>query len=667
MGVLLREALRSMCVNNQWSYAVFWKIGCQNSSLLIWEECCNETASSSSLPRRISGLGVDTQGNEKVQLLTNRMMLNNRIILVGEGLVGRAAFTGHHQWILANSFNRDVHPPEVINEMLLQFSAGIQTVAVFPVVPHGVVQLGSSLPIMENLGFVNDVKGLILQLGCVPGALLSESYRTYEPAADFIGVPVSRMMPSQGHKILQSSAAFVAETSSSKPHFISSGPSDQMVEEASCNLVVDEANLGDRQQEGWQDATGFLAAAAPSNPDAWLNKNFSCCLSNVDAAAEQQQQLQCEDTTSSKRSLGSDDLFDMLGLDDKNRGCENSWGVSEMRRELSDFNIIQEMDSGFGSSSRYELSGADHLLDAVVSGACSSTKQISDETTSESCKTTMTKVSNSSVTTPSYTSPQGSQLYEKKQGTPVVVVGPSQVYGSQISSWVEQAHSLKREGSPRTMIKNETAKPANNRKRLKPGENPRPRPKDRQMIQDRVKELREIIPNGAKCSIDALLERTIKHMLFLQNVSKHSDKLKQTGESKIMKEEGAFEGGATWAFEVGSKSLVCPIVVEDLNPPRIFQVEMLCEQRGFFLEIADWIRSLGLTILKGVIETRIDKIWARFTVEANRDSTRMEIFMQLVNILEQTMKSGGNSKSILDGVKATMPITNLPVTGGCSM
>ena len=39
---------------------------------------------------------------------------------------------------------------------------------------------------------------------------------------------------------------------------------------------------------------------------------------------------------------------------------------------------------------------------------------------------------------------------------------------------------------------------AENRKMLKPGENPRPRPKDRQMIQDRVKELREIVPNGAK-------------------------------------------------------------------------------------------------------------------------------------------------------------------------
>ncbi|XP_010510794.1 PREDICTED: transcription factor LHW-like isoform X2 [Camelina sativa] len=588
------------------------------------------------------------------------MMLNNRIILVGEGLVGRAAFTGHHQWILANSFNRDVHPPEVINEMLLQFSAGIQTVAVFPVVPHGVVQLGSSLPIMENLGFVNDVKALILQLGCVPGALLSENYRTYEPAADFIGVPVSRMIPSQGHKILQSSA-FVAETS--KPHFNSTGSSDQMVEEAPSNIVdeqIKQANLRDRNEGGWQNTMGYLTAAevaVPStNPDAWLNQNFSC-MSNVDAAG---QQLQCDDI-SSKRSLGSDDLFDMLGLDDKNKGCDNSWGVSQMRtdvltRELSDFRIIQEMDPEFVSSG-YELSGTDHLLDAVVSGACSSSKQISDET-SESCKTTLTKVSNSSVTTPSHSSPQGSQLFEKKHVQPP---GPSSVYGSQISSWVEQAHSLKREDSPRMMNKNETAKPTNNRKRLKPGENPRPRPKDRQMIQDRVKELREIIPNGAKCSIDALLERTIKHMLFLQNVSKHADKLKHTGESKILKEEG---GGATWAFEVGSKSMVCPIVVEDVNPPRIFQVEMLCEQRGFFLEIADWIRSLGLTILKGVIETRIDKIWARFTVEASRDVTRMEIFMQLVNILEQTMKCGGNSKTILDGIKATMP---LPVTGGCSM
>ena len=42
---------------------------------------------------------------------------------------------------------------------------------------------------------------------------------------------------------------------------------------------------------------------------------------------------------------------------------------------------------------------------------------------------------------------------------------------------------------------------------------------------------------------------------------------------------------------------------------------MLCEERGFFLEIADLIRGMGLTILKGVMEARNDKIWARFAVE----------------------------------------------------
>lgn len=42
---------------------------------------------------------------------------------------------------------------------------------------------------------------------------------------------------------------------------------------------------------------------------------------------------------------------------------------------------------------------------------------------------------------------------------------------------------------------------------------------------------------------------------------------------------------------------------------------MMCEETGLFLEIADIIRGLGLTILKGFMETRNDKIWARFAVE----------------------------------------------------
>jgi len=37
-----------------------------------------------------------------------------------------------------------------------------------------------------------------------------------------------------------------------------------------------------------------------------------------------------------------------------------------------------------------------------------------------------------------------------------------------------------------------------NKKRARPGESSRPRPRDRQLIQDRIKELRELVPSGAK-------------------------------------------------------------------------------------------------------------------------------------------------------------------------
>lgn len=192
------------------------------------------------------------------------------------------------------------------------------------------------------------------------------------------------------------------------------------------------------------------------------------------------------------------------------------------------------------------------------------------------------------------------------------------------------------------------------KKRARPGESTRPRPKDRQQIQDRVKELREIVPNSAKCSIDALLDRTIKHMIFLQGVTKYAEKIKQADEPKmISKDTGAVlkdnssgvvlkdnssaasNGGATWAYEVAGQTMVCPIIVEDLAPPGQMLVEMLCEQRGFFLEIADTIRGFGLTILKGLMELRDGKIMARFLVEANKNVTRMDIFLSLVQLLQQ--------------------------------
>jgi hypothetical protein len=54
-------------------------------------------------------------------------------------------------------------------------------------------------------------------------------------------------------------------------------------------------------------------------------------------------------------------------------------------------------------------------------------------------------------------------------------------------------------------------------------------------------------------------------------------------------------------------------------------VQMLCEDCSHFLEIAEAIRSLGLTILKGVTEAHGEKTWICFVVEVGFKS-RYDIF-----------------------------------------
>ncbi|XP_022737633.1 uncharacterized protein LOC111290552 isoform X2 [Durio zibethinus] len=220
-----------------------------------------------------------------------------------------------------------------------------------------------------------------------------------------------------------------------------------------------------------------------------------------------------------------------------------------------------------------------------------------------------------------------------------------EVHQKSLGIWIDDSYSI----NAGHAVVATSKKPS--RRRGKPGESTRPRPKDRQLIQDRIKELRGIIPHSGKpLSIDHLLEQTIKHLLFLQGVTKYADKIKQDDEPKLIgKENGMLpkhnmmSGGATWAFEVGAQSI--PIVVKDLNPPGQMLIEMLCEDQGFFLEIADVIRGNGLNILKGVMELQEDKIWARFIVEANKKVERTGIIWSLLPLLRQTSSRGIDSAS----------------------
>ncbi|KAK1265605.1 Transcription factor [Acorus gramineus] len=170
----------------------------------------------------------------------------------------------------------------------------------------------------------------------------------------------------------------------------------------------------------------------------------------------------------------------------------------------------------------------------------------------------------------------------------------------------------------------------------------KPRPRDRQLIQDCVKELRMLVPDGAKCSIDSLLGRTVKHLTFLRDVSNQAKKMKQYADLKVGNEDHKTTGvqnhhqnGMSWAYEIGTRPSTCPIVVENLNQPGHMLVEMLCKEPELFLDIAQVIKRTGLTILKGVMEPRSDNTWACFIVEAWRGFHRMDILWPLMQLLQR--------------------------------
>ncbi|KAG2408911.1 Transcription factor LHW BHLH transcription factor [Vigna angularis] len=109
--------------------------------LLIWEDHYYEPLPSPFPPRTVgvsnfpyrdgegcwfsseSQLGI--QEEDRVGGLINKMMLNNSVSTAGEGMVGRATFTGNYQWILMNNFSGDAYPPEVYSKLHYQFSAGM--------------------------------------------------------------------------------------------------------------------------------------------------------------------------------------------------------------------------------------------------------------------------------------------------------------------------------------------------------------------------------------------------------------------------------------------------------------------------------------------------------------------------------------------------------------
>ncbi|KAH6795679.1 hypothetical protein C2S51_036665 [Perilla frutescens var. frutescens] len=200
----LHEALRSVCLNSDWTYSVFWtirprprvrggngcKVGDDNGSLmLMWEDgFCRG---------RVAECLDEMDGEDPVRKAFSKMSI--QLYNYGEGLMGKVASDKCHKWVfkeptecepnISNYWQSsfDALPPEWTE----QFESGIQTIAVIQA-GHGLLQLGSCKIIPEDLHFVLRMRHTFESLGYQSGFYLSQLFSSTRNASSSSTAPLKQ-------------------------------------------------------------------------------------------------------------------------------------------------------------------------------------------------------------------------------------------------------------------------------------------------------------------------------------------------------------------------------------------------------------------------------------------------------------------------------------------
>ncbi|XP_031266542.1 protein RICE SALT SENSITIVE 3-like isoform X1 [Pistacia vera] len=200
----LHEALRSVCLNTDWTYSVFWtirprprvrggngcKVGDDNGSLmLMWEDgFCRG---------RVADCLEEMDGEDPVRKAFSKMSI--QLYNYGEGLMGKVASDKCHKWVfkeptecepnISNYWQSsfDALPPEWTD----QFESGIQTIAVIQA-GHGLLQLGSCKIIPEDLHFVLRMRHTFESLGYQSGFYLSQLFSSTRNNSSSSSIPLKQ-------------------------------------------------------------------------------------------------------------------------------------------------------------------------------------------------------------------------------------------------------------------------------------------------------------------------------------------------------------------------------------------------------------------------------------------------------------------------------------------
>ncbi|KAK6244933.1 hypothetical protein QUC31_011342 [Theobroma cacao] len=668
----LRQLLKSFCSNSPWKYAVLWKLRHRSPMSLTWED----------------GYCVYPRPRESVESISSDVHSNSEIIpshfetsihdgcfggypigLVvanmshlkyawGEGVVGKVAYTGKHCWVSYDDiFTGKANSklvPECPEEWLLQFASGIKTIVLVPVLPHGVFQLGSLEMVPEDLStpaYIKDrfsCKDIHTQL---PSLLTSSLLEKLEESSSASISPLNSEDSNavDGIKPLSIQNAFqVPEID--LPEVLES--------EGENKISVPPVSLSEVSSPLSQSINSYQLAMGESEmfglscikEELWANPEYNgytvgeCgeILDGVTYPYPASDLLEPPFGDFSVYDAGflsfpkDCELHKALGPAFEKQSNEYFWESSFLTEDVFR-DLFDDIEPSFAKGG-----DAEYLLQAVVGHVYDGSVDIANRSNHFMTSTGQLPVSirpqsvmGDSIPVSRVTS---ALVGEAKNNSSSKT---SASFKSTVSTLTDDKNLGKdcyymqsRKGQKQSSV---------TKRRARLGDNPRPRPRDRQMIQDRLKELRELVPNGDKHSIDALLDHTVKHMRYLSSVTNQAEKLKQWVHREVTvrknmrssESKDCYQIGASWAFEIGDELKACPIVVEDLAYPGHFLIEMLCNEHCLFLEIAQVIRSFNLTILKGVMESCSNNTWAHFIVEASRGFHRLDIFWPLMQLLQR--------------------------------
>ncbi|XVF55208.1 hypothetical protein PTKIN_Ptkin06aG0018400 [Pterospermum kingtungense] len=622
----LRQLLKSFCTNSPWEYAVLWKLSHGSPMCLTWEDgyCVypmpRESMESFStdvcsigeiIPSQF-GTSIDDDCFEGYPIsLVVASMLNLKYAW-GEGVVGKVAYTGKHCWVSFDDiFNGKANSklvPECPEEWLLQFASGIQTIVLVPVLPHGVLQLGSSQMVAEDLSipeYIKDrfsCKNIYAQL---PLSSISSPLEKLEESSSASVSPrnsedsnaVDSVKPNKLLAFEQIVPSFSMQNTFQVPgidmlevliteseHKSCAPPVSlsEVTSPLSQSLSSDQLAIGGSELFGLSCLKGELQVYPEHN--AYIVGEFGEILDGVINTYPDRDFLEPPfgdyniDDAGFLSFLEDCELHPVLGPVFQGHGNEYLWEPSFLSE-----NVSRDLFNGFEPSLSAKEGDVDYPLQAEVGHVHDVSVDTADR--SNRCMTSTGELPVSSQpqsvkgdSTPSsrLTSAFAGSLKNHSS------LKMSASFNSTVSTITDDGNL--RKDRYYTQTRKGQKQSSATKRRARTGDNPRPRarPRDRQMIQDRLKELRELVPDGAKYSIDALLDQTIKHMLYLKSVTNQAGKLRQwvhhevAGRKNMRSSEtkDGYQIGASWAFEIGDKLKVCPIVVEDLAYPGHLLIEV---------------------------------------------------------------------------------------------